>query len=83
MSEKAILKIGVRGEIYTTQRVRSKVGLTPGGRAFAIVEGGKLILQPKPTALSLLDKPKVNLKPLSAEELSNLRREIAEEVESR
>lgn len=83
MSEIEELRIGRRGEIYTTRRIRVKTGLAPGGRAIAMVEKGRLIVQPKPTGLSLLDKPRVNPKPLGTEELSNLRREIAAEVEAR
>ncbi len=83
MSEIEELKIGKRGEIYTTQRIRMKTGLAPGGKAIAIAEEGKLIIQPKPTALTLLEKPRVNPKPLSPEELSQLRRELAEEIEAR
>ncbi len=82
MSEIEELRIGRRGEIYTTRRIRVKTGLTPGGRAIAMVEEGRLIVQPKPTGLSLLDKPRVNPEPLGGEEL-NLRREIAAEVEAR
>lgn len=83
MSEIEELKIGKRGEIYTTQKIRMKTGLTPGGRAIALVKDGGLIIQPKPTALTLLEKPRVNAKPLSPEELSQLRRELAEEIEGR
>jgi hypothetical protein len=42
-----------------------------------------LIIQPKPTALALLEKPRINPKPLSLEELSQLRRKLAEEIETR
>lgn len=83
MSEKIELKIGKRGEIYTTRKVRKKAGLTPGGKVEARIEGNKLIVQPKPTALTLLRKPRVNAKPISQEELSRLRRELAEEIETK
>jgi bifunctional DNA-binding transcriptional regulator/antitoxin component of YhaV-PrlF toxin-antitoxin module len=83
MSEKEELKIGRRGEIYTTRRIRMKTGLTPGGKAIAIMEENRLIVQPKPTALTLLEKPRINPKPLSPEELSWLRREISKEIETR
>jgi len=83
MSEIEELKVGKRGEIYTTQKIRMKTGLTPGGRAIAIVEEKRLIVQPKQTALTLLEKPRMNPKPLSPEELSQLRRELAQEIETR
>lgn len=83
MSEIEELKVGKRGEIYTTRKIRMKTGLTPGGRAIAIVEEKRLIVQPKQTALTLLEKPMMNPKPLSPEELSQLRRELAQEIETR
>ena len=83
MSETEELKVGKRGEIYTTKKLRTKIGLAVGGRAIAIVEGKKLIVQPKPTALTLLEKPRMNPEPLSPEELSQLRKELAEEIETR
>lgn len=83
MSETIELKIGKRGEIYTTREVREKTGLIPGGKALAKLEENRLIVQPKPTALSLLEKPRINVIPISPRELSELRRELAEEVETR
>ena len=83
MSETVELKIGRRGEIYTTREVREKVGLVVGEKAIAGVEGDKLIIRPKPTALSLLEKPRVNTKPVTPEELSKIRGKIAEETENR
>lgn len=83
MSEKVELKIGRRGEIYTTSEVRKKVGLIAGEKAIAGVEGDKLVIRPKPTALSLLEKPRVNVKPVTPEELSEIRGEISEEIENR
>jgi len=83
MSETEELKVGKRGEIYTTQKIRTKIGLTAGGRAIAIVEEKRLIIQPKPTALTLLEKPRMNPQPLSPDELSQLRKELAKEIETR
>jgi bifunctional DNA-binding transcriptional regulator/antitoxin component of YhaV-PrlF toxin-antitoxin module len=83
MSETEELKVGKRGEIYTTRRIRTKIGLTPGERAIATVEENRLIIQPKPTALTLLEKPRMNPEPLSPEELSHLRKELAKEIETR
>lgn len=83
MSETEELKVGKRGEIYTTHKIRMKTGLTLGGRAIAIVEEKRLIIQPKPTALTLLEKPRINPKPLSPEEMSQIRQELAQEIETR
>lgn len=83
MSEKIELKLGKRGEIYTTDKIRKKTGLVPGGTAIARVEENRLIIQPKPNALTLLKKPRINVEPISPEELSRLRRKLAEDIETR
>jgi len=83
MSETTELRLGKRGEIYTTDKIRKKTGLTPGGKAIARVEGNRLIIEPKLDMLKLLEKPRINVKPISPEELSKLRRELAEEIEAR
>jgi bifunctional DNA-binding transcriptional regulator/antitoxin component of YhaV-PrlF toxin-antitoxin module len=83
MSETFEVKVGKRGEIYTTREMREKTGLIVGGKAVAKVDGGRLIIEPKPTALSLLGKPRVGVKPLTPEEMSRLRRELAGEIEGR
>lgn len=83
MSEVIELKIGKRGEIYTTRKIRAKIGLIPGGKAIAKTEEDRLIVQPKGTALSLLEKPRVNTEPISPDELSELRKELAKEIELR
>ena len=83
MSETVELKVGRRGEIYTTREVREKIGLVAGEKVIAGVEGDKLVIRPKPSALSLLEKPRVNIKPVTPEELSEIRGKIAEEIEDR
>ncbi|MEM3551740.1 MAG: hypothetical protein QXN87_08785 [Candidatus Bathyarchaeia archaeon] len=81
MSETVEVKVGKRGEIYTTREMRKKIGLIVGGKALAKVDEGKLIIEPKPTALSLLKKPRIGVKPVTPEEMSKLRRELVEETE--
>jgi len=83
MSETTEVKIGKRGEIYTTKDIRRKTGLMPEGKAIARIDDGRLIIQPKPTALMLLEKPRVGTEPITPEELSKLRRELVEEIEAR
>ena len=70
MSEKTELSIGMRGEIYTTKEVRKKIGLEPSEKAVATVENGKRVIEPKPSAASLLRRPRVDASPLTPEELS-------------
>ena len=83
MSEKLELVVGKKGEIYTTRRLREKIGLVPGGIVQVIFDDGRVIIQPKPSALSLLRKARVNAEALKPEELSKLRKELAEELEAK
>ena len=83
MSEKTELSVGMRGEIYTTKEIRKRVGLEPGEKAVATVEKGKLVIEPKPSAASLLKKPRVDAPPLDPEELSRLRRDLTDRIETR
>jgi bifunctional DNA-binding transcriptional regulator/antitoxin component of YhaV-PrlF toxin-antitoxin module len=83
MSETVEVKVGKRGEIYTTREIREKIGLIVGGKAMVRIDGGKLIIEPKPTALSLLEKPRIGAKPVTPEEMSKLRRELVGEIEGR
>jgi len=83
MSGTIELRVGKRGEIYSTSKIRKKTGLTPGGRAVATIEENRLIVEPKLSALTLLEKPRVNVKPLTQEEVSQLRRELSQEIETR
>lgn len=83
MSEDVVVKVGQRGEVYTTAELRRKVGLVPGAEAVVKVEGAALIIRAKPTALDLLRKKRIKAEPVKAEALSKLRRELALEVENR
>lgn len=83
MSEEIELVVGKRGEIYTTREVRERIGLVPGGRVIASIEEDRLVIQPKPTALSLLGRRRIDAEPLSPEALSKLRKELAERLEVR
>ncbi len=83
MSEEVTLKIGQRGEVYTTAELRRKVGLVPGAEALVKIEGKTLIIKAKPNALNLLYKDRVKTKPVRPETLSKLRKELAAEIELR
>jgi bifunctional DNA-binding transcriptional regulator/antitoxin component of YhaV-PrlF toxin-antitoxin module len=76
------LKVGKKGEVYTTKRVRKEAGIMPGSSVFATVKEGKVILERKPTVLDLLRKPRIG-KPVSQRELSKLRKELSRELEER
>lgn len=70
MSVGVILRVGKKGEIYTTREIREKVGIKPGGRVRAIVEGGKLIIEPLPDIEDLIEDTLIKLSPEEAEKLS-------------
>ena len=69
MSE-VVLKVGKKGEIYTSKELREKTGIRPGGLVKAIVEGRKLIIEPIPGVEDLVKEAVVELTPEEAERLS-------------
>ena len=69
MSE-VVLKVGKKGEIYTSKELREKTGIRPGGLVKATVEGRKLIIEPIPGIEDLVKEAVVELTPEEAERLS-------------
>ena len=69
MSE-TVLKVGKKGEIYTSKEIREEVGIRPGGYVKAVVKDGKLIIEGLPTIEDLLDEAVIELNPEEVEELS-------------
>jgi bifunctional DNA-binding transcriptional regulator/antitoxin component of YhaV-PrlF toxin-antitoxin module len=70
MSEKTIV-VGKRGEIYTDEKLRKKVGIRKGGRVRATVVDGKLIIEPIDTLEEIIRRrPLVSVSPDKAEEAS-------------
>ncbi|MDP2900942.1 MAG: hypothetical protein Q8O47_08235 [Candidatus Bathyarchaeota archaeon] len=82
-SEAVEVSVGKKGEIYTTQELRDRSGITPGGRVVAIVVDGKLVIEPKKDALSLLRMPRAGMRPVTLKELREHREELAKELEKR
>ena len=65
------LKVGKRGEIYTTAKLRRILNLKPGSTVIAKVVGeGKVLIEVTPTIEDLLERPK-KVK-LSVEEIEKL-----------
>jgi bifunctional DNA-binding transcriptional regulator/antitoxin component of YhaV-PrlF toxin-antitoxin module len=81
-SETVEVTVGKKGEIYTTQELRDKSGITPGGKVIAKVVDGKLVIEPKKDALSLLRAPRIG-RPITLKELREHREELAKELEER
>ena len=73
------LKVGKRGEIYTTAKLREILNLKPGSTVIAkIVSEGKVLIEVIPTIEELLKRPK-KVK-LSVEEIEKLSVEAQREV---
>jgi bifunctional DNA-binding transcriptional regulator/antitoxin component of YhaV-PrlF toxin-antitoxin module len=77
------LKVGSKGEIYTTDKVRRAVGIEPRGVVLAEVEEKQLILRPKMRAEQLLDKPRLSVPPVTGKQMSKFRRKLATQLAER
>jgi bifunctional DNA-binding transcriptional regulator/antitoxin component of YhaV-PrlF toxin-antitoxin module len=69
MSE-AILKVGNKGEIYTDNALRERVGIKKGGKVKAKVSGDALVIEPVPSIEELLRTPVLTVDIAKAENLS-------------
>jgi len=65
-----LLRVGKRGEIYTSKEVRERVGIKAGGLVRATVKRGRLVIEPVPTVEELLGDVVVEITPEEAERLS-------------
>lgn len=69
MSE-TVLKVGRKGEVFTTKELRRKARIKEGGKVRATVEEGKLIIEPIPSIEELLEKPLLSIRVKEVELLS-------------
>ena len=70
MSEETII-VGKRGEIYTDEKLRKKVGIRKGGRVKATVVDGKLVIEPVASVEDLIrSSPLISTSVEKAEEAS-------------
>jgi len=67
---KDVLKVGMKGEVYTSKKVREAAGIKPGGRVRAVVIEGRLILEPIPSIEEVIRNPVVTISVEEAERLS-------------
>jgi len=70
MSSETILRVGKRGEIYTTKDIREAIGIRPGGKVRALVKGLRLIIEPIPSIEDLIKRDVVEISPDEAERIS-------------
>jgi bifunctional DNA-binding transcriptional regulator/antitoxin component of YhaV-PrlF toxin-antitoxin module len=65
------LRVGKRGEIFTTKELRRKANIKSGGKVKAKVMGDRVILEPVLSIEYLLKRPRLaTLTPKQAERLS-------------
>ena len=65
-----ILKVGKKGEIYTTSDIRSEVGIKEGGSVIAYVEGDKLVIRPLESLEERVKKSIIKISPDEVERIS-------------
>ena len=66
-----VLRVGRKGEIYTTKELREKTGIRENGLVRAVVLEGKVVLEPIPTVEELLgEEAVVRVSPEEVERLS-------------
>ncbi|MCD6409788.1 MAG: AbrB/MazE/SpoVT family DNA-binding domain-containing protein [Candidatus Verstraetearchaeota archaeon] len=66
-----VLRVGRKGEIYTTKELREKAGIRENGLVRAMVLEGKVVLEPIPTVEELLgEEAVVKVSPEEVERLS-------------
>ncbi len=65
-----ILKVGKKGEIYTTRMIREKLGIKEGGKVIAYVIGNTLVITPLPSIEEKIKRTVIKLTPTEAEEIS-------------
>ncbi len=70
MVSEVVLKVGRRGEIYTTRELRERVGIREGGFVRARVVGDALVIKPILSVEEKIRRSVVELSPREAEELS-------------
>jgi bifunctional DNA-binding transcriptional regulator/antitoxin component of YhaV-PrlF toxin-antitoxin module len=54
-----ILKVGKKGEIFTSSEIRKRANIKEGGRVKADVVGNKLIIEAIPSIKELLQRPPI------------------------
>jgi len=80
MSDNVVkLKVGSRGEIFTTKEVRKLTGIKPSSEVIAIITKEGLLIKPRKSLKSFLKERKTILR-ISVEDFERLSEEIQEEV---
>ncbi len=73
-----VLRVGAKGEIYTTREIRERLGIREGGHVIAYVLGDMLIIKPLPSIEEKIRRVIIRIDPERIEELSvEAQREIS------
>ena len=83
MQKKFKLRVGSRGEIYTTEEIRRAVGIEPRTVVVAEVGEGQLTLKPEERIEHLLEKPRFQVLPICPKQMSKLRGGLAKDLGER
>ncbi|MBI4257538.1 MAG: hypothetical protein HY619_01155 [Thaumarchaeota archaeon] len=70
MASETILKVGKKGEIFTSKELRAMAKIRKGGQVKAKVVDGKMIIETVPSIEDLLQNPVISIKVEEAEALS-------------
>lgn len=65
-----ILKVGKKGEIYTSKEIRERIGIKANQKVRAIIEDGKMMIEPLPTLEDILRHPVFKITVKEAERIS-------------
>jgi len=69
MSEK-MLKVGKKGEIFTSKELRRRAKIREGGKVKATIVNDRLVIEPIPSIEGIIQSPKLTIKAKDAELLS-------------
>ena len=65
-----ILRVGKKGEIYTTKEIREKLGIREGGRVIAYIRDNILVIVPLPDIEEKIQRTVIKLTPEEVERMS-------------
>ena len=65
-----VLRVGKKGEIYTTREIREKLGIKEGGRVLAYIVDDMIIIVPLPSVEEKIKRVVLKLSPREVEEIS-------------
>lgn len=80
MIEEFVSKVGSKGELFPPVKLRRELGIEPGDQIIFFVQNGKLIVEPVPDLIELLES-KEGLEEITLEELKRERSRLSTSLE--